>query len=54
MHEISKSEFRKMSSVELGRNGLLAVRSHNAVVGVWVPRAEWRARGHRRPRRTPG
>jgi len=44
MEHISKTEFRKLSSVELGRDGVLEVRSHGAVVGVWVPRSEWKRR----------
>jgi len=41
MRRISKTDFRNLSSVELGRDGVLEVVSHGTVVGYWVPRDEW-------------
>ena len=41
MKRVSKTEFRDMPSVELGRDGVLEVVSHGTIVGYWVPRDEW-------------
>ena len=41
MKQVTKTAFRDMPSVELGRDGVLEVVSHGTVVGYWVPRDEW-------------
>ena len=42
MKRVTKTAFRDMPSVELGRDGVLEVVSHGTVVGYWVPRDEWK------------
>ena len=41
MKQVTKTAFRDMPSVELGRDGVLEVVSHGTVVGYWVPEGEW-------------
>ena len=41
MREMQATSFRRMPIVEMGRDGVIEVKSRETVVGYWVPRDEW-------------
>jgi hypothetical protein len=41
MRQEQMTGFRRLSLLELARNGIIKVLSRGEVVGYWVPRDEW-------------